>query len=171
MDKPTPAAGGYASIDQKLAISSARHPGFPRDQAMLARLIKLVHKLFCDHGNQLMRDYGISHPEYNVLMMLDGSEQGLSPSEISEAASEKSSNVTRLIDQLLAKELVSREASAEDRRKLVVRLSPAGEQLIEQVMPAVIKQLQHFFSGVEPAELRHTETVLTRILMGLEQQP
>ncbi|WP_455357595.1 MarR family winged helix-turn-helix transcriptional regulator, partial [Streptomyces sp. SYSU K217416] len=138
MDKPLPAAGGYASIDQKLAISSARHPGFPRDQAMLARLIKLVHKLFCDHGNQLMRDYGISHPEYNVLMMLDGSERGLSPSEISEAASEKSSNVTRLIDQLLAKGLVSREPSAEDRRKLVVRLSPAGEQLIEQVMPAVI---------------------------------
>lgn len=169
MDKTVPTASGYVSIDQKLAISSQRHPGFPRDQAMLARLIKLVHKLFCDHGNQLMRDYGISHPEYNVLMMLDGSEQGLSPSEISEAASEKSSNVTRLIDQLLTKGLVSREPSDEDRRKLVVRLTAQGEQLIERVMPAVIKQLEHFFNGVDADELRHTEQVLTRILLGLEQ--
>ena len=106
-----------------------------------------------------------------MLVSTGRTEPSATPSEISEAASEKSSNVTRLIDQLLAKGLVSREPSDEDRRKLVVRLSPAGEQLIEQVMPAVIKQLQHFFSGVEPAELRHTETVLTRILMGLEQQP
>ncbi len=171
MDKHAPVAKGYASINDKLAISSARHPGFPRDQAMLARLIKLVHKLFCDHGNQLMREYGISHPEYNVLMMLDGSEQGLSPSEISEAASEKSSNVTRLIDQLLAKGLVSREPSEADRRKLVVRLSADGERLIEQVMPAVMVQLQQFFQGVDGAELRQTEKVLTRILAGLENHP
>lgn len=104
-------------------------------------------------------------------MMLDGSEQGLSPSEISEAASEKSSNVTRLIDQLLAKGLVSRQPSDADRRKLVVRLNARGEQLIEQVMPAVIVQLQRFFRGVEPQELRHTEQVLRRILIGLEQGP
>ncbi|KRG44571.1 MarR family transcriptional regulator [Stenotrophomonas pictorum JCM 9942] len=168
MDKQLPAASGYASIDEKLAISSARHPGFPRDQAMLARLVKLVHKLFCDHGNALLRDYGISHPEYNVLMMLDGSEAGLSPSQISEAASEKSSNVTRLIDQLLAKGLVSREPSGEDRRKLVVRLTAAGEQLIETVMPAVIAQLQRFFSGVEAQELQQMEALLTRVLVGLE---
>ena len=168
MDKQLPAASGYASIDEKLAISSRRHPGFPRDQAMLARLVKLVHKLFCDHGNQLLRDYGISHPEYNVLMMLDGSEAGLSPSEISEAASEKSSNVTRLIDQLLAKGLVSREPSEADRRKLVVRLSADGERLIETLMPAVINQLQRFFSCVEKHELQQMEALLTRVLVGLE---
>lgn len=168
MDKQAPAPNGYASIDEKLAISSRRHPGFPRDQAMLARLVKLVHKLFCDHGNQLLRDYGISHPEYNVLMMLDGSEAGLSPSEISEAASEKSSNVTRLIDQLLAKGLVSREPSEEDRRKLVVRLSAEGERLIETVMPAVIEQLHRFFNGVEKQELQQMEVLLKQVLLGLE---
>lgn len=117
----------------------------------------------------MLRDYGISHPEYNVPMMLDGSEAGLSPSQTGQAASEKSSGLRCPIVQLLAKGLVSRQPSEEHRRKLVVRLSADGEPLIERVMPAVIEQPQRFFRGVDQAALRQADAVLTRILLGLDE--
>ncbi|KZC24086.1 MarR family transcriptional regulator [Rhodanobacter thiooxydans] len=161
---------GFLAIEQKLAVSTRRHRGFPRDQAMLVRMVKLLHKLFSDHANLLLRQHGLTHPEYNVLMMLDGSAGGLSPSQLAEATSEKSSNTTRLIDQLLAKGLLTRSPSDEDRRKLLVQLTDEGEALIRQVVPAVTLQLQGFFAGITDAQRSQLEHLLKKVLRGVESQ-
>ncbi len=159
---------GFFAIEQKLAVSTRKHRGFPRDQAMLVRMVKLLHKLFSDHANLLLRAHELTHPEYNVLMMLDGSEGGMSPSQLGEATSEKSSNTTRLIDQLLAKGLVTRSPSDEDRRKLVVQLTAEGEALIAQLVPAITQQLQGFFAGITDTQRGQLEHLLKKVLGGVE---
>ena len=158
------------SMQAQLERTQGRHPGFPRDQAVLVRLIKLLHRLFNDSANALLREHGLNHPEYNVLITLDASPEGLSPGELAEATGEKSANTTRLVDQLLAKGLVTRRACDQDRRKLRVQLTAQGEALIERVMPAIAEQLEAFFSEVSPKQSAQLEQLLQRVVDGVEQR-
>ena len=132
------------------------------------RLVKLLHRLFNDNANALLREHGLNHPEYNVLIMLDGSPLGLTAGELAEASSEKAANTTRLVDQLCNKGLVLREPCSEDRRKLRVRLSTRGEALLEQLIPLIADQLQGFFAALDPAALDQLESLLQQVVAGVE---
>ena len=68
-----------------------------------------------------MKPYGLNHPEYNILMMMYGSpDNSLNPSQLADAAGEKSANVTRLTTQLCEKGYIARASSEDDRRKVTL---------------------------------------------------
>ena len=171
MKEVLPRSSLVQSMQSQLALTQQRHAGFPRDQAVLVRLIKLLHRLFNDSANTLLREHGLNHPEYNVLIMLDGSPQGLTPGELAEAAGEKSANTTRLVDQLLAKGLVTRTACEDDRRKLRVQLTAQGAWVIHRVMPAIAAQLQTFFGKLSGEQCATLEHLLLQVVEGIEGQP
>ncbi|MFC6838901.1 MarR family winged helix-turn-helix transcriptional regulator [Xanthomonas theicola] len=149
-------------------MTGHRHPGFPRDAATVVRLIKLLHKLILDQGNDMLRAYGLNYSEYNVLMMIDASPDAtLNPSQLSDAASEKSANITRLTSHLVDKGLIRRAPSAEDRRMLL-RLTTEGERLIEAFMPTVSAQLGGYARHLDQAELAQLEALLKKLLRSVE---
>src|SRR5260370_5878999 len=123
----------FASAEQRLAVTCRRYPDYPRRAGALVRLIKHVYKEMNDATNAMLKPHGINHSEYNLLMMMYGTESGtMSPSELADAAGEKSANITRLTDQLSDKGLIARNGSADDRRKVDLKLTPAGQALIEE---------------------------------------
>lgn len=155
--------------EQRLQATSRKHRGFPRAAATTVRLIKLLHKLTLDHGNELLRTHGLTYPEYNVLMMIDSSPDGmLNPSLIGDAAGEKSANVTRLTGQLADKGLVERTISPSDRRMWLLSLTPAGRQLIETFMPDVSAQLRGYMKRLDAGEQAQLQHLLKQLLHGVE---
>ena len=75
--------------------------------------------------------FGLSEEQYNVLRILRGAgESGLPTLEISSRTLYRSPNITRLIDRLIAKKLARRSPSKEDRRVVIVSVSPAGLELL-----------------------------------------
>lgn len=160
----------FASTAERLEATDRRHTGFPKEAAAVVRMIKLIHKLTVDHGNDTLRVHGLSYPEYNVLMMIDSSPDGaLSPSLIGEAAGEKSANVTRLTQQLVDKGLIQRQPSPQDRRSTLLCLTQAGHASIAAFLPdiwAVLKGYVRDLDRTEQAALRH---LLTKLLHGVEQ--
>lgn len=155
-------------MHSRVQRTGQRHRDFPRDQAVLVRLVKLLHRLFNDRANELLRGHGLNHAEYNVLIMLDGSPEGMTAGELAEATSEKPANTTRLVDQLVAKGLVLRQPCEQDRRRLRLQLSAQGEALIEQVMPAIAAQLQRLFAGMPDGALGQLESLLLQLAEGVE---
>ena len=110
----------FLPTEQRLAVTCRRYPAFPREPALLVRLVKHLHKRLHDDANAALKPWGINHPEYNLLMMLYGTEgHALHPSQLAEAAGEKPANITRLTNELCEKGLIERTASEDDRRKLV----------------------------------------------------
>src|SRR5215469_844645 len=106
------AMSDFASTEQRLAVTCRRYPDFPRRPGALVRLIKHIHKLLHDEANLRLKPHGINHPEYNLLMMLYGTASGtMSPSELADAAGEKSANITRLTNELCEKGLIARSGS------------------------------------------------------------
>lgn len=160
----------FRSTEQRLAVTCERHPAFPREPATLVRLVKHVHKRLHDQANALLKPWGISHPEYNILMMLYGTDgYTLHPCELAAAAGEKSANITRLTDRLCEKGLIERRPSEEDRRKLTLTLSKRGLKLIERFLPDICSLLDRQSAELAPRDLAQLERLLKKYLAQLDR--
>jgi MarR family transcriptional regulator, negative regulator of the multidrug operon emrRAB len=158
----------FAPTEQRLAITCRRYPKFPRRSGTRVRLIKHIYKMLHDEANAVLKPYGINHPEYNLLMMMYGTASGMmSPSELADAAGEKSANITRLTDHLSDKGLIARAASVEDRRKIELSLTKAGQALIESFLPGICELLDRQGHNLTAAEQVTLEKLLKKMLTGL----
>ncbi len=83
--------------------------------------------------NRSLREYGLTHPQYNILRILKGSPDGLSVLDIKERMIDRSSNVSRLVEKLREQHYVQREASCEDRRMVVVSITQKGIELVLKI--------------------------------------
>lgn len=158
----------FAPTEQRLAVTCQRHPPFPREPAVLVRLVKHIYKRLHDQANAALKPFGLNHPEYNLLMMLYGTPgEGLNPSQLADAAGEKSANITRLTNGLCERGLIERTASAEDRRRIALTLTAEGEVLIERLLPAICDLLGRQVVHLDDGEQAQLEQLLKKMLAGL----
>jgi DNA-binding MarR family transcriptional regulator len=96
---------------------------------------------------QILKVEDVSSTQYNVLRILRGAPQGLPCGEIASRMITRDPDVTRLLDRLEKRELISRCRETEDRRTVRARIAPEGLKLLarldEPVQAAHRKQLGH----------------------------
>ena len=78
----------------------------------------------------LLKAEEISATQYNVLRILRGSPAGLPCGEIASRMITRDPDVTRLLDRLEKRGLISRSRDVKDRRAVVTRITPAGLKLV-----------------------------------------
>lgn len=80
-----------------------------------------------------LKEFRITHEQYNVMRILKGKDpQDMCVKDIAGRMIEKSSNVPRIIDRLVAKKLVKRSTDQNDKRHTVMSLTENGKKLLEQ---------------------------------------
>jgi MarR family transcriptional regulator, 2-MHQ and catechol-resistance regulon repressor len=72
-------------------------------------------------------------------------------------------SISIAVDRLVAKGLVSRAESAEDRRVRIVALTPPGKDLIVSAFRKHSGQMKKVFSELSPEELRALEVTLKKV--------
>ena len=81
----------------------------------------------------LLKAEDISATQYNVLRILRGSPEGLPCGEIAGRMITRDPDVTRLLDRLERRDLISRSRDTKDRRAVVARITPEGLKLLERL--------------------------------------
>jgi MarR family transcriptional regulator, negative regulator of the multidrug operon emrRAB len=158
----------FLSTEQRLDVTCSRFPAFPRESAVVVRLIKHIYNQVNDDLNAVLRPHALNHPEYNILMMMYGTPgNAVTPSQLAGAAGEKSANITRLTNGLCDRGFIVRTANEEDRRKVTLALTPAGEALIEAFLPEVCGLLASEMKALGKAEQAELERLLKKMLVGL----
>jgi DNA-binding MarR family transcriptional regulator len=79
------------------------------------------------------RRHGLTGPGFNVLMILEGAGEPLSPYEIGERRLVTRGTVTGLLDTLEKQGFVRRIPHPEDRRMLLIELAGEGRAILGQV--------------------------------------
>src|SRR6266851_8777444 len=96
---------------------------------------------------QVLKTENLSATQYNVLRILRGSPEGLPCGEIASRMITRDPDVTRLLDRLEKRALISRRREARDRRTVMARITAGGLKLLtrldEPVQTAHRKQLGH----------------------------
>jgi len=96
---------------------------------------------------KVLKTEDVSGTQYNVLRILRGSPEGLPCGEIASRMITRDPDITRLLDRLEKRGLISRCRETKDRRMVMARITPEGLKLLarldEPVQTAHRKQLGH----------------------------
>ena len=97
---------------------------------------------------ELLKPSGLTQTQYNVLRILRGAKpDGLLCRELSERMVTRDPDITRLLDRLERRGLISRLRDRKDRRALTVRITAAGAELVSKLDDPVARlhsrQLAH----------------------------
>lgn len=82
----------------------------------------------------LFAPYDVSFPVFRVLSYLVLNENGATPSQIADELMILRQSMTNILDTLEKRGLVCREIDPNDRRRIRVRLQPAGEALSAELL-------------------------------------
>src|SRR6267142_6081876 len=72
-------------------------------------------------------------------------------------------SISVAVDRLVAKGLVSRAESSEDRRVRMVALTPRGKSVITPIFKAHVASMERVFEGLSSDEIRQLQQHLKRI--------
>ena len=96
---------------------------------------------------QVLKAEDLSSTQYNVLRILRGASEGLPCGEIGNRMVTRDSDITRLLDRLEKRSLVTRCRETKDRRTVWTRITPEGLELLarldEPVRAAHLELLGH----------------------------
>ena len=142
------------------------------ESVQMAAIIGLARTsdLFLYRFGQLLRDYGITEPQYNVLRILRGEANPLPCLEIASRLIRKVPAITHLIDKLEQRGLVSRKRCTKDRRVWYVSLTTAGGKLLADLDGPVKQMHQDLCCGLTTSECKQLEELLEKARAAIEDQ-
>jgi DNA-binding MarR family transcriptional regulator len=132
----------------------------------IRRTADLLAQLFID----LLEPYHLTGTQYNVLRILRGAgETGLHCRDIGERMLNRDPDITRLLDRLAKRGLITRAVSSQDRRALTVTISPEGLELLKELDGKLRSLHKRAMRGVGRNQLHTLIEILENVRAGLDQ--
>ena len=104
----------------------------------------------------------ITQQQYNILRILRGSDHPLSTLQIRERMLDKMSDTSRIVDRLICKELVQKNACQSDKRLVDIILTEKGLKLVNK-LDSLDVQLDALLSGLDENEAAMTNQILDKL--------
>ena len=124
-----------------------------------------VHEQLAGSRATLFKAHGLSAPQYNVLRILRGAVgTDLSCHEVGARMLKRVPDVTRLLDRLETRGLLTRWRCAEDRRVVRTRITAAGLQLLAAIDPPLRDRIGREFAAFDAADLQRLDELLDALL-------
>ena len=117
--------------------SKVRRIGSPEEAAFLDLL--RTADMLTRGALAVLKAEDLSQTQYNVLRILRGSPQGLPCGEIAGRMITRDPDVTRLLDRMEKRGLISRARDGRDRRMVLARIAPEGLRLVNRLDEPVQK--------------------------------
>jgi DNA-binding MarR family transcriptional regulator len=111
---------------------------------------------------KMLSEEGITQQQYNILRILRGSATPLSTLKIRERMLDKMSDTSRIVDRLIAKELVLKNTCEKDKRLVDITLSPKGLDLVDQ-LDQYNERIDALLKGINESEAKIMNEILDKI--------
>src|SRR5580698_9537221 len=123
------------------------------EESLWRALMRIVKALPRDLDSDLLRGSGLSASEYTTIMHLsEAPNRELRMNDLASATGLSASRMTRLVDDLQSRLLVTKVASFTDARGNVARLTPRGMAKLRTAWPVHLASVRsRFLDHLEPA--------------------
>ena len=112
-------------------------------------------------GEEILKLVGLSPNQYNVLRILRGAgEQGLCCREVAERMVTRDPDITRLVDRLERRSMLTRSRDSKDRRIITVRITPDGLKTLKDLDGPMEEYNRNRLSHMDEADLRKLSDLL-----------
>jgi len=104
----------------------------------------------------------ITSQQFNILRILRGAGKPLSTLQIRQRMLDKMSDTSRIVDRLLAKELVKKNTCTNDKRLVDVSITDKGKKLLER-MDLLAPDMDALFNNLSDADAKLLNKLLDKI--------
>jgi DNA-binding MarR family transcriptional regulator len=103
---------------------------------------------------ELLKPFDLSLSQYNVLRILRGAKEALACGQIADRMVSRDPDITRLLDRMEARGLISRARDEQDRRVVKAQITAKGLSLLEEIQPLITAHHQKQFAGFGEKKLK-----------------
>lgn len=120
--------------------------------------------------DRALRPLGLSFGDFDMINTLRrrGEPAGTNPTALAASALVTSGAMTSRLDRLERAGLLERHPDPYDRRAILVRLTPAGEDRATRALAAVLAADRQFLGPLDPADRASVASALKRLLLRAE---
>jgi DNA-binding MarR family transcriptional regulator len=118
---------------------------------------------------RLLREHGLTVSQYNVLRILRGEGKPMPCLEIAERMIQVAPAITRVVDQLLKLDLISKTQSAEDGRVFFIELKSSAGRLLAKLDQPVLDLHASLFETVTKADQKSLIRILQTVRIGVPE--
>jgi len=151
-------------------LASLGHPDIDLEVEAIVDRIGGINRRIKKGMEVTLSEYGLTLPDWQVLSTLRLSRQNLrsSPGDLADDLELSSGAMTSRLDRLEQAGLVRRLPDPEDRRGVVVELTPEGLQAWDQAASIQARKEAFFASALTKAEQERLNALLRKLMLAFE---
>ena len=128
-------------------------------------LIKVAASNILRNMDHQLQHYGLTAPQWAPLLVLTKGKAD-TVAGCARAIDIDTGAMTRMLDRLEAKGLVSRERSRKDRRIVHIGLTKAGHEIVKLIPPSICLVLNQHLAGFSKTEFETFKDLLQRFVIN-----
>jgi DNA-binding MarR family transcriptional regulator len=133
------------------------------------RALRRIGRAIDQGSRQLSGSHQLTSPQLLCLRLLQG-DQVWTPSRLARAVSASQPTVTGILDRLARRGLVDRVRDEDDRRRVLLRITPAGRALVEAAPSPLQQRFAQGFARLDGDDQRAIADVLERVVQMMESE-
>ncbi len=137
------------------------------DQSIGFRYAHIFRKLSTLFSIQL-KPYDITPEQWSVLYQVY-LEEGINQKKIARRTEKDQPTVTRILDVLDKKQLITRSTDSTDRRAFLIHPTESAKKLILDTIPIEVELNDNLISGVTDEQLQSLQQIMQQIQHNIEQ--
>lgn len=131
-----------------------------------------VRDIIYEHSRiKIKSEFNLTPAEFEVIATLRTLEPPyrMTPTNLRQALLITPGGITKVLNNLAARDLISRHKSTDDGRSTAVQLTPSGIKMAEEVLPAVIEDYADLLTkGLDKGQINEMALLLKSMLKALE---
>jgi len=155
-------------IEERLKKLRRKLPQLPATETLVLRAAMILGRDFNAVLERQLKPAGLTEAEFRMLTGLLAHDGHASAGDLCVALAQSPANLTRISDALVERGFVSRSPDTADRRRMLLTLQPAGEELIQRMLPLITPEVSAAFAGFSAAEKQQLLEGLKRLLAGID---
>ena len=126
----------------------------------------LTQYRFAEKMKSIFDRYNLTPQQFNILRILRGAAKPLSTLQIRERMLDRMSDTSRIVDRLVAKDLVAKKTCATDKRLVDVTISKKGQALLKQ-LDSCSGEMDDLLAGLSTEEAAQLNILLDKARSAL----
>lgn len=160
--RPSPASLGVVRVDAGFA---AEYPGGDvTSTEAFASLCRTGAALLGELDRRIFATFEMHQAAPTALAVIDGAAAPLTPSQVGDRVLIASATMTATLDLLERRGWIRRVANPDDRRSVLIEITPDGRATADQLLPGIRALEQSVMSVLSPHERAHLLELLARVL-------
>jgi DNA-binding MarR family transcriptional regulator len=107
----------------------------------------------------------------NALAVIEGEGSPMLTGEVAARMHITSGTMTSLLDNLERQHYIVRSADAEDRRRVLVDITPDAQAVLDQILPAIQQLARQIFDGISTERQQLLLDILDEVRHGVADVP